>query len=306
MILVVEEKDIDPSLGGKMKRILITGGAGYIGTNLQKYLTADWFDYDVDICDYGEVHSGDLPLAEDLSSSDIEKYDGIVHLAAMSGIVACDENPAKATRRNLLTAMNVFMEAAKFKIPVVFTSSGAAKDPRSSSYAMQKRLCELMAEDLNRKGANITVFRLCNVYGGVEYIERKNTVIKKFYERYKEQLVLEIDGDGTQERDFINVEDVCVFIERGLNHPYKTPVDIGTGVGTSIDQIADFFNGKFPLSEKEDRYPRVYMGNENRSDGITSSIAQTMLSKSIYKFEAFPRMGEYIGQLIYLLKGEDS
>jgi UDP-glucose 4-epimerase len=289
---------------GGLKNILITGGAGYIGTNLQKYLSAEWFDYEVDICDFNQT----LPLAENLRSEDIEKYDGIVHLAALSGIAACEDNPEKASRRNLLTAMNVFMEASKFRIPVIFTSSQAAKDPRSSSYAMQKRLCELMAEDLNNKGANITVFRLCNVYGGEEYIERKNTVIKKFYELYKEQFYFQIDGDGKQERDFINVEDVCVFIERALTlgvNPQLDSIDIGTGVGTSIDAIADMFNGKFP-DGKVDRYPRVYMGDENRSSGLTSSIADTNVSKILYKYEAIPRMGEYIGQQIYLLKGEDT
>lgn len=279
------------------RRILITGGKGYIGANLEKHLSAE---HDVDICDY---HT-DLPLAEQLNSSHIEKYDGIVHLAALSGIIACEENPEKAMRRNLFTAMNVFLEAGKFKIPTVFTSTQAAKNPRTSSYAMMKRLCELMAEDLNNKGARITILRLTNVYGGEGYLEKKNTVIKQFVKRYSENLVFEIDGDGSQKRDFIHVEDVCIFIEKALIAPYTaTPVDIGTGVGTSIDEIADMFNGEFPISKKEDKYPREYMGEKGRSCGVSSSIADNRMALDIFKYQAFPRMQEYINQQKYLIKG---
>ena len=274
------------------RKILITGGAGYIGTNLYKYLTADWFSYDVDICDYGEVHSGDLPLAEHLRSEDIEKYDGIVHLAALSGIAACQNDPEKAVRRNLLTAMNVFMEAAKFKIPCIFTSSQAAKDPSTSGYAMQKRLCELMAESLNEKGAMITVFRMTNVYGGEEYLERKQTVIKQFIDKYYTDEDFIIDGDGTQERDFLHVDDVCVFIERALNNFTKTPIDIGTGVGTSINDLALYFG--------ESKAKSAIHSQGSRSVGVDSSIANPYEALVAYNYQAYPRIGEYLGQVKYI------
>jgi UDP-glucose 4-epimerase len=279
------------------RKILITGGAGYIGINLHKYLTADWFEYDVDICDYGETASGDLPLAEHLRSEDIEKYDGIVHLAALSGIAACQKEPEKAVRRNLLTAMNVFMEAAKFKIPCVFTSSQAAKDPATSSYAMQKRICELMAEDLNRKGAFITIFRMTNVYGGEEYLERKQTVIKQFVDKYYTDEDFIIDGDGTQERDFLHVDDVCVFIERALNHFTKSPIDIGTGVGTSINDLALYFG--------ESKAKSAIYSQESRSVGVTSSIADPYEALAAYNYQAYPRMGEYLGQVKYIKENRE-
>lgn len=273
-----------------MKKILITGGAGYIGTNLQKYLTADWFDYKVDICDYNTQ----LPLAEQLESKHIEQYDGIVHLAALSGIIPCQEEPEKAKRRNLLTAANVFHEAGKFRIPCIFTSSQAAKNPHTSSYALMKKTCELMAEDLNSKGAQITVFRITNVYGGEEYLERKNTVMKKFVKQYELGQPLFIDGTGEQERDFINVEDICVFIERALNHFVSYPIDIGTGIGTSINQLASFFKD-YPVRHTEGA----------RTVGVSSSIADPSKAIEEYGYQAYPRMGEYIAQQIYLIKGEE-
>ena len=277
------------------RRILITGGGGYIGTNLHQYLTAEWFNYDVDICDYEEVHSGDLPLAEHLRSEDVEKYDGIVHLAALSGIIPCQENPEKAVRRNLLTAMNVFMEAAKFRIPCIFTSSQAAKNPTTSSYALQKRMCELMAEDLNKKGACITVFRMTNVYGGEQYLEKKNTVIKKFVDSYLLRKPLKIDGDGTQKRDFLHVDDVCVFIERALNHFVPDPIDIGTGIETSINELAMMF----------DDYPVIH-SEGSRTIGVDSSIADTDNALQEYNYQAYPRMKEYISQVKLVMENKNT
>jgi len=273
---------------GYKRRILITGGDGYVGTNLYKYLTSDWFEYDVDICDY-DMNNG-IPLAEHLRSEDIEKYDGVVHLAALSGIIPCQENPEKAVRRNLLTAMNVFMEAAKFRIPCIFTSSQAAKNPTTSSYALQKRMCELMAEDLNKKGALITVFRMTNVYGGDEYLERKNTVMKKFVDSYFLGEPLKIDGDGTQERDFLHVDDVCVFIERALNTPVAYPIDIGTGIGTSVNDLAKLFGEDYTVIHSEG----------SRTIGVDSSIADTDNALQEYNYQAYPRMAEYIGQMKYV------
>jgi len=277
------------------RRILITGGMGYVGVNLKKYLQADWFEYDVDICDY-DMNNG-IPLAEHLRSEDIEKYDYIVHLAALSGIIPCQENPEKAVRRNLLTAMNVFMEAAKFRIPCIFTSSQAAKNPTTSSYAMQKRLCELMAEDLNKKGACITVFRMTNVYGGEQYLEKKNTVIKKFVDSYLLRKPLKIDGDGTQKRDFLHVDDVCVFIERALNHFVPDPIDIGTGIETSINELADFFRVDHPGN---DGLPNVVYSKESRTIGVDSSIADIRRALDEYSYQAFPRMEEYISQVKFV------
>ena len=272
-------------------KILITGGAGYIGGNLEAHLHAEWFTYpyETTICDFGY---DDVPLAEQLSSSDVEAFDGIVHLAALSGIIPCQENPEKAVRRNLLTAYNVMREASKYRIPVVFTSSQAAKNPGTSTYAMQKRMIELMADQLNQQGAQITVFRMTNIYGGNGYIEKKNTVIKKFIEAYLADEPLMIDGDGNQERDFINVEDVCVFIERALNHPYtEAPIDIGTGLGTSIADIAKMF-------QQEHFYP-VQLNEQSRAVGVDSSIADPTIAERIWGYKARPKMGEYITQMIY-------
>lgn len=263
-----------------MKKVLVTGGYGYIGQNfINEY--SDKFRFYI-----SEVEKGDLVPAEHIDN--FGSFDGVVHLAALSGIVACEKNPKQAIRSNLFAAQNVLIGASKENIPIVFTSSQAAKIPASSSYAMQKRVVELMAEQLNIQGAKITVLRLTNVYGGLHYLTKKNTVIKQFITKYKKKEALVVDGDGTQERDFIHVKDVCKAINHALESPYtKSPIDVGTGHGTSIMDIASYVGENYPVQFSSDR-----------SAGVSSSIASTKEALEYWNYTALPKMKEYINEMI--------
>ncbi len=272
-------------------RILITGGLGYIGTNLQMRMNDILLNFEVDVCDYGEVHSGDLPLAQHLSYDDIKKYDGIVHLAALSGLAACEENWPDAIEKNILTANNVFGKATLAKIPVVFTSSQAAKEPISSKYASLKATCEGAAEVYNNAGGMNYVLRLANVYGGDGYLDKKQTCVKQFITKYRAGKPLLVHGDGTQKRDFIHVDDVCqailnVFAYRPIE---KTPMDIGTGKETSIMEL----QAMFPRKQNQH-----YEFTEIRNVGADSSIADTSVAKTRINFEATRKIEDYIKEMI--------
>lgn len=269
-------------------KILVTGGMGYIAENLiRRYSNSfNWFDQ----CDYGVVHP-DLPLAHQLSYSDIEDYDAIVHLAALSGIVACEEDPTKAVQMNLLTSMNVFNLAAKTGIPVVFTSSQAAKEPTSSKYAFMKWSVEEMARYYNNSGGMNYVLRLSNVYGGFKYLEKKQTCIKQFITSYRAGEPLKIHGNGEQTRDFLHVDDVCDVIMRVLERKpiQKRPIDIGTGIQTSIIQVQEMFPRK---------HNHHYEFEKTRSAGTDSSIADTSQAETILGFQAKRRLQDYIKEMI--------
>lgn len=272
-------------------RILVTGGNGYIGTNILMRFNDEMSEHiEVDACDYGIVYP-DLPLAHQLSFSDIAKYDAIVHLAALSGIIACEENPQSAVQENILTAMNVFKHATKAGIPVVFTSSQAAKNPTSSKYAFIKWSCEQMAYLYNNEGGMNYVLRLSNVYGGHEYLEKKQTIVKQFITRYLKGQPLLIHGDGTQTRDFIHVDDVIDAIMRvfAMRPTIKEPMDIGTGRPLSIMQVQEMF------PRKQNQH---YEFEKERSAGASSSIANLTLAKDLLAFEAKRNLRDYIKEMI--------
>lgn len=271
-------------------KILITGGDGYIGENLQLIGNATMIGCEFDVCDYG-VHVPDLPLAHQLSYEDICRYDGIVHLAALSGIAACEKDHMKAVQENILTAMNVFRLARIRGIPVVFTSSQAAKTPKSSTYAMMKWTCETMAEINNQAGGMNYVIRLANVYGGHEYLEKKQTCVKQFITNYNSGNPLVVHGNGEQKRDFIHVYDVCNAILKCIMvcPDDKSPMDIGTGIGTSIMDVVKMF-------------PRVrnhhYEFKKTRNVGTDSSIADVSVAKKRIGFKAKKKIEDYIKEMI--------
>lgn len=271
-------------------RILLTGGNGYIGTNLKERF-GDVVKFTV--CDYGES----LPLAHELTEKEIPKengwasYQGIIHLASLSGIIACENDPVIAVRDNILTAQNVFKLATKAGIPVVFTSSQAAKTPTTSTYAMMKWTVEQLATLYNNQGGNNYVIRLSNVYGGHDYLTKKQTCVKQFVCNYQEGIPLEVHGNGNQLRDFIHVFDVCKAIMKIFSHRpnNKSPMDIGTGKGTSIMDVVKMFPRK-----QNHHYDFV----ETRSAGSESSICDTSEAKKRINFKARRELKDYIKEMI--------
>ena len=258
-----------------MKNVLVTGASGYIGQNMIRHLETKGcrsFPYDVKMREWDRANV-----------LEYRKYDGVVHLAALSGIAACEKNHDTAVRDNVIFASQVFERAMVAEIPCVFTSSQAAKNPTSSAYASMKRTAELKAEDVNKNGGDIRVLRLTNVYGGFEYVKKKQTVIKRFLlKRAKGEIIL-IHGDGRQERDFIHVDDVCEFIWLALNHEYKIPepIDIGTGIGTNMLDLARMC-----------RHHSAF--TDSRNVGEASSIADITEAKILFDYVAPNRIQSYL------------
>jgi UDP-glucose 4-epimerase len=152
-------------------------------------------------------------------------------------------------------------------------------------YASIKRIIEVEADRLNVAGADNRILRLTNVYGGKDYLEKKNTVVKKFVKAKELNAKLIINGKGEQIRDFLHVEDVCDAICRCVlyNDRILEPIDIGTGVGVSILELAEMFDSEFTLVPESDIV------------GADESVADPEFAKELFGFVAFPaKLKEYI------------
>lgn len=256
------------------KHILITGSHGYIGTNLSSYLVEH--GYHVDYVDRKIGHDA-------MYYGDYYKCDAVVHLCAIPGIQKCEASPMDAIRENVEVSNRVFSWGKK----TIFTSSQAAKAP-TNVYAMTKSLGEKMATFYNNRGGNIIVLRLSNVFGGNKYLGYKSSVVARFAKAYVDGGEVTINGDGSQTRDFIHIDDVCEAIRLALEYngePPTIPLDIGTATATGIKELADKFdNLKYKLGGKGEI-------------GIHSNIADIHRAKDLLKFKSKKRLEDYIKTL---------
>jgi len=260
-----------------MKRILLTGSEGYIGQNIREYFK-DREGYSIK-----GIDSRMGIEAQEYKDFVKDGIHGIIHLAATSGIVPCERAPQEAVVNNFWTCQNMFESSLIHDIPCVFTSSQAAKDPMSSMYSLTKYTSEVAANIFIDKGADIKVLRLTNVYGGYGYLRKKKTVVQKFAMATKNRENKIINGDGAQVRDFIHVEDVCRAIHLALESGVvDIPVDIGTGIGTSVLELAKMFGGSFTFNTESDTI------------GLESNIADIEDAKRYLSFEAVHRMENYV------------
>jgi UDP-glucose 4-epimerase len=133
------------------------------------------------------------------------------------------------------------------------------------------------------KGADIKVLRLTNVYGGVGYLRKKKTVIQKFAIATIKGEPKIINGDGTQTRDFTHVDDVCRAIHLALeSRVIDIPLDIGTGIGTSVLDLARMFGGEFTFNTDSDTI------------GLESNVANVEDAKKYLSFEAIHSIENYV------------
>lgn len=264
-----------------MKKVIVTGFAGYIAGNLIPKLIEKGYC----VRGYDRVVPGDyyfddyfLGTINDISKGILQDDNvvGIVHLAAISGITNCERNVTDAIKSNIESTLNILNYAREIEVPVVLASSQAAENG-GNLYADTKKICEEIAQISNGyPGGDVRVLRFANVYGGKGYLEKKNTALANFIRCKLAGESAEVHGDGSQYRDFIHVDDICnaIILAMEIEHPLSYPIDVGTGVKTSILQIAkDIVQCKYTL-------------HENINPGVEGNVADTEKAKEILGFES--------------------
>ena len=246
-----------------MKKFLITGGAGFIGSYLAKALVEK--NYSVTILDdlnTGKISNieqikdkinfikGDIRDLDTLRKICVDK-DGIFHLAARASVQESFEKPEEYFDVNVKGTENIFKVAQENKIKVVYSSSSSIygnpanlpikeDDPKNpiNPYAETKLGKEKLAIKFASQGLKVIGLRYLNVFGEGQSKEYAG-VITLFLDRIKEKQAPKINGDGLQSRDFVYVEDVVsaniLSMESKINHTF---FNVGTGTTMSILDIA--------------------------------------------------------------------
>jgi len=241
-------------------KILVTGGAGFIGTNLirllcsQRHVVRVFDNLSVGRRDYveswAEIIVGDI-LDPDQVRQAVSGMDGVVHLAAQTGVPGSLVDPRRDCQTNVLGTLNV-LEACRLEAVdrLVFASSNAplgrqpppATEDKAplpiSPYGASKLAGEGYCLAYHGSwGLGTIVLRFANVYG--PYSAHKGSVVAKFIREILSGKTLTIDGDGQQTRDFVYVDDLCRAIVLALESDVSGEVfQIATGEETSIAQLA--------------------------------------------------------------------
>jgi UDP-glucose 4-epimerase len=254
------------------RRVLVTGGAGFIGSHVVERLLADGAD--VHIVD--NLVSGrreNVPAAATFHEIDVAspetaalvrggRYDAIVHLAAQMDVRKSVADPLFDAAVNILGTVNLLeaVRASGRPTRLVFSSTGGAvygdfvtppnvetfpKDPESP-YAISKLSAEYYLAYYNRvHGLDAAALRYGNVYGPRQDPHGEAGVVAIFCSRILDGEPLTVFGDGLQTRDYVYVGDVARATVRAAREslPRAERLDsrsfnIGTGVGTSVLDLA--------------------------------------------------------------------
>ncbi len=265
-------------------KILVTGGVGFIGTNLVKKLITMGKDI-TSIDDYSTGLKKNEIKGVKYIKSDIELIDKIetefdlcFHLAAQSRVQPSFENPEESIRVNVNGTTKVMEWAKKHNVKVIYAgSSSKHHDPSDSPYAMTKflgeEICKLYKKSYN---VNVEIARFYNVYGPYEPLDEKfGNVIGIWRTKVRQKKPLTIVGDGNQKRDFTHVDDITDgIIKIALsNQIHPDAWELGSGVNYSINELFKMFKDKFDItSEYIDDQPGNYRETLRVNDDLIRQL----------------------------------
>ncbi len=247
-----------------MKKIIVTGGAGFIGSNIVDLLIENGYSVAVidnlsrgkksNINDRARFYQADIKGRKIEEILKKEKPDAICHQAAQVNVRLSLADPISDAQNNILGPINLTQAATKAKIKkIVFSSSGGAVygDPERipcseesrirplSPYGISKRSYELYLAAFARLNSfDYTILRYSNVYGPRQDPKGEAGVVSIFTDLVLSNQTPYINGDGKQTRDFVYVKDVARANLKALGKKTKSKIfNIGTGQQTSISEL---------------------------------------------------------------------
>ena len=296
-----------------LEKVIITGGAGFIGSNLADHLFANGTEEILVIDDFSTGSKKNIEHLENINVIDsrvediqdlenkLKGYNFCFHLAAGVGVKYIMENVSKALNTNIEATHKIFNACSNLNIPILITSTsevyGVSEDPVWTeetksllgpptklrwSYATSKLIDEFMAlAEFNDGNLNPIIVRLFNIIGPNQSSEF-GMVVPKFVEAALNGSNIIIHGNGEQTRSFTWVGDVVnYFRELALLQPFGEIFNIGQPEEISIKNLAELIISKTNSQSKieyithEEEYGKAFEDPMRRTPGIEKIVSLT-------------------------------
>ena len=290
-------------------RVLVTGGAGFIGSNVVKMLEAKGVETvildDFSHASYknllkvnGEIICGDI-LDEGIYAK-LPKIDAVIHEAAITDTTLADDT--KMMMVNYQGFKNVAAFCLNKKIRLVYASSAgvygngtaAMKEDAEiiphNTYGYSKYQCDCLMKKITKKSSTpiIVGLRYFNVYGPGEYHKGLSaSMTYQLYLQMKEGKQPRIFKFGEQKRDFIYVKDVARITIEALNSKKSSVINLGTGTPRSFNDIVSGLNKTMGLDLKPEYLDNPYSGKyQDYTEADTALLKEVLGTQAQITLEA--------------------
>ena len=297
-------------------KILVTGGAGFIGSHIAEYLVQRGDDVTVldnlitgskenltKISDKINFVNGDIrdhKLLEKLVSDTT----GVFHEAALASVQQSFSMKDEYIAVNVAGTENIFKLAKEYGFKIVYASSSSVygnpkkipvkeDDERKpiNPYAKTKLDGEDLAKKYSEIGVKVIGLRYFNVFGKRQSKEYAG-VIKLFLQRIQQKKSPKINGDGLQTRDFVHIDDMVkanvLAMDSDINYRF---LNVGSGLPTSVLDLANLIIGASSLSLKPIHGPEL-------SGDVRSTQADIKLIRKLLNWEPKTNLADWLTKII--------
>ena len=297
-------------------KILVTGGAGFIGSHITEYLVQRGDDVTV-LDNLNTGRKENLAKINDkinFVNGDIRDYklleklvsdtSGVFHEAALASVQDSFNMKDEYFDVNVNGTENIFKLAKEYGFKVVYASSSSVygnpkkipineDDDRKpiNPYAETKLDGEVLAKKYSEMGVRVIGLRYFNVFGPRQSKEYAG-VIKLFLEKIKQKIPPKINGDGLQTRDFVHIDDVVMAnilaMDSNIKHEF---FNVGTGNSISILELANAIIRASSLSLEPIHGPEL-------SGDVRATQADITLIKKLLNWEPTIRLDDWVTKII--------
>lgn len=273
-----------------MKKVGVTGGAGFIGSHVVDELIER--GYEPVVYDHHkhkmykdvELFMGDVRDVTAMTEF-AAHVDGIIHLAAVLGTQETVLNPRPAAESNLMGGLNFLEAITQYQIPGTYIAVGNwwMNNPYSISKNMVERFCHMYNAD---RGTKVNIVRAVNAYGPRQLAtepfahSKVRKITPSLVCRALSGMPMELYGGGEQVSDMVYVKDVAKALVNALEHADKGhtfdhAIEIGSVEHTRIKEVAELVNKLV----SEHGYPRVDITSlpmrpgEKEGDRVTADVS---------------------------------